>query len=71
MWIGTYDIGCCLDQIYIAMCIGKNVTGIFHENFDVLYERCDRKLNDKFEVIFGLVQMIEGDVMIKIEVICG
>jgi hypothetical protein len=26
-------------------------------------ERCDRKLNDKFEVIFGLVVMIEDDLM--------
>jgi hypothetical protein len=26
-------------------------------------ERCDSKLNNKFEVIFGLVQMIEDDVM--------
>jgi hypothetical protein len=26
-------------------------------------ERCDRKLNDKFEVMFGLVQMMEDDVM--------
>jgi hypothetical protein len=35
MWIGTEDIGCSLDQIHIAMCIGMNVTGIFHDNFDV------------------------------------
>jgi hypothetical protein len=35
MWIGTDDIGCSLDQIYIAMCIGMNVTGIFHDNVDV------------------------------------
>jgi hypothetical protein len=26
-------------------------------------ERCDRKLNDKFEVIIGLVQMIQDEVM--------
>jgi hypothetical protein len=38
------------------MCIGKNVTGSFH---------------DKFEVICGLDQMIWVDVMTKFEVICG
>jgi hypothetical protein len=37
MWIGTDDIRCCLDQIYIAMCIGKNVRGGFHDHFYVLY----------------------------------
>jgi hypothetical protein len=35
MWIGTDDIGCCLDQIYIAMCIGKTVTSSFRDNFEV------------------------------------
>jgi hypothetical protein len=48
MLIGTDHIGCCLDQIYIAMCIGKNVTGIFHDHFDVLY---------------GFEQMIVDDVL--------
>jgi hypothetical protein len=36
MWIGTDGISCCLDQIYIAMCIGKKVTGNFHHQFEVL-----------------------------------
>jgi hypothetical protein len=48
MLIGTDDIGCCLDQIYIAMCIVKNVRGSFHEHFDVIY---------------GFEQMILDDVL--------
>jgi hypothetical protein len=48
MWIGTDDIRCCHDQLYIAISIGKDVTGSFH---------------DKFEVICGLEQMIKDDVM--------
>jgi hypothetical protein len=36
MWIWTDDIGCHLDQIYIAMCIGKNVKLSFHDHFEVL-----------------------------------
>jgi hypothetical protein len=50
MWIGTDDIGCCLDQIYIAMCIGKNVTGSFHDNFDL-------------RVLYGFEQLILDDVL--------
>jgi hypothetical protein len=38
MWIGTDDIWCSLDQLHIAMCIGMNVTGSFHDNFDVPYD---------------------------------
>jgi hypothetical protein len=48
MLIGTDDIGCCLDQIYIAMCNGNNVTGSYHDYFDVLY---------------GFEQMIVDDVL--------
>jgi hypothetical protein len=48
MWIETDDIGCCHDQIYSAMWIGKDVTGSFQEQFEVQYE---------------LEQMIEDDVM--------
>jgi hypothetical protein len=33
---GTVDIGCCLDQIYTAIFIGKDVTGSLHEQFEVL-----------------------------------
>jgi hypothetical protein len=36
MWIGTDDIECSLDQIHIGMCIGMNVTGSFHDKFEVL-----------------------------------
>jgi hypothetical protein len=36
MWIGTDAIGCCLDQIYITMCIGKTVTSCFQDHFEVL-----------------------------------
>jgi hypothetical protein len=36
IWIGTDDIGCCLDQIYIAMCIGKNVTPSFQVHLEGL-----------------------------------
>jgi hypothetical protein len=38
------------------MWIGKDMTGSFH---------------DKFEVMFGLDQMMEEEVMTKYEVICG
>jgi hypothetical protein len=48
MLIGTDDIGSCLDQIYIAVCIGKNETGSYHDHFDVLY---------------GFEQMIVDDVL--------
>jgi hypothetical protein len=48
MWIGTNDKWWCHDQIYSAMWIGNYVTGNFL---------------DKFEVVFGLEQMIEDDVM--------
>jgi hypothetical protein len=37
MWIWTDDIGCFLDQIYIAMCIGKTVTSSYHDHFEVQY----------------------------------
>jgi hypothetical protein len=37
MWIWTDDIECFLDQIYIAMCIGKPVTSSYHDHFEVLY----------------------------------
>jgi hypothetical protein len=47
MWIGT-DGYLCHDKILRAMCIGKDVTGSCH---------------DQFEVICGLEQMIEDDVM--------
>jgi hypothetical protein len=48
MWIWTDDIGCCHDEIERAKCIGNDVTGSFHDQFDVLCE---------------LEQMIEYDVM--------
>jgi hypothetical protein len=32
MWIGTDEIGCCLDQIYITRCIGKTETSSFTTN---------------------------------------
>jgi hypothetical protein len=48
MWIGTDDIKCWIYQLYIAISIGKNVTGSFHE---------------QFEVLCGLEQMIKDDVM--------
>jgi hypothetical protein len=38
LWIGTDVMVCCLDIIWIAMWIRKNVTGIFHDQFDVLCE---------------------------------
>jgi hypothetical protein len=37
MWIWTDDIGFSLDQMYIAMCIGKTVTSSYHDHFEVLY----------------------------------
>jgi hypothetical protein len=46
MWIGTDDIRCSLDQIHIAMCIGKNVTGTFHDKFDVPYDFEQKILDD-------------------------
>jgi hypothetical protein len=48
IWIGTDDIWCCLDQLYNAIPIGKDVTGSFH---------------DQFEVLCGLEQMIKYDDM--------
>jgi hypothetical protein len=56
MWIGSDDIGCCLDKIYIAMCIGKSLTSSFH---------------DHFEVLCGLERMILEDVLTYFEVPCG
>jgi hypothetical protein len=46
---------CCHGIIWRAMWIGKYVTGIFHQ---------------QFEVKFGLEQMIKDDVMNKFEKIC-
>jgi hypothetical protein len=43
---GTDDIGCCHDQIYIDIFIGKNVT---------------RVIQDLFELLCGLEQMILDD----------
>jgi hypothetical protein len=37
MWIGTDDKGCGHDQIYSAMCIGMDVKGIFHDEFELIY----------------------------------
>jgi hypothetical protein len=37
MWIGIYSIWCCLDQIYIGMCIGKTVTPRYHDDIEVVY----------------------------------
>jgi hypothetical protein len=48
MWIGSDVKECCYDLIWSAMWIGKEVTGSFH---------------DEFEVQFGLEQMIEKDVL--------
>jgi hypothetical protein len=48
MWIGTDEKGCGHDQIERAIWIGKNVTGSFHV---------------KFEVICGLEQMMEDDIL--------
>jgi hypothetical protein len=36
MRVWTDDTGCCLDQIYIAHCIGKDVRESFPDNFEVL-----------------------------------
>jgi hypothetical protein len=33
---GTDEIGCCLKQITIAICIRKDVKAIFHDKFEVL-----------------------------------
>jgi hypothetical protein len=49
IWIWTDDTGCCLDQIYIAMWIGTDVRGNIH---------------DQFEVLCGLEQVMEDDVVI-------
>jgi hypothetical protein len=60
MWIETDDIGCFLDQIYIAICIGKNLTGSFHDHFDVICGYEQMILDDvltKLKVLFGLEQM--------------
>jgi hypothetical protein len=48
MLIGTDEIWCCLDQIYITRCIGKTVTTSFH---------------DQFEVLSGLERMIFDDAL--------
>jgi hypothetical protein len=49
MWVGTDDKFWCHDQIYGAMWIGNDVTA---------------SCRDQFELINGLEQMIEDDVMI-------
>jgi hypothetical protein len=43
MWIVTVDNICSTEQIYSSMWIGNDVAGIIH---------------DKFEVLYGLEQMI-------------
>jgi hypothetical protein len=48
MWTGTDDKLSCPDQFESAMWIGKDVKGIFH---------------DKYEVLFELEQMVKDDVM--------
>jgi hypothetical protein len=48
LWIGTDVKVCCHDLICSAMWIGKEVTGSFH---------------DQFEVMCGLIQMREDDVL--------
>jgi hypothetical protein len=48
MCIRTDDKGCWHDKFESALWIGEDVTGRFH---------------DKFEVLFGLEQMIEDDAM--------
>jgi hypothetical protein len=45
---GTDDIWCCLDQIYIAIWIRSDLTGNFH---------------DQYEVLCGLEEMIDDEVM--------
>jgi hypothetical protein len=45
---GTDEIECCLDQIPISVCVRNDVKGIIH---------------DQFEVLCGLEEMIEDDVM--------
>jgi hypothetical protein len=52
----TDDIWCRLDQIYIAIFIRNDLTGNFH---------------DQFEVLCGLEEMIDDDVMTWFDVICG
>jgi hypothetical protein len=48
LWIGTDVKECFHDVIWSAMLIGNDVTGSFH---------------DQFEILCGLEQMIEDDVM--------
>jgi hypothetical protein len=48
MWIGTDEIGCCLDQINTTRCIIKTETSSFHY---------------QFEVIYGLERMILDDIL--------
>jgi hypothetical protein len=48
MWIGTDDKGCSHYQCESAISFGSDVTGSFH---------------DKFEVVCGLEEMIEDDVV--------
>jgi hypothetical protein len=48
LWIGSDEIEWCHDKICSAMWTGNDVTGSFH---------------DQFEVICGLEQMIDDDVM--------
>jgi hypothetical protein len=50
LWIGTNVKVCFIDISRSAMRIGNDMTRRFH---------------DQFEVIFGLEQMIEDDVMTK------
>jgi hypothetical protein len=48
MLIRTDDTECCLEQIYIAMCIGNYVRGSFH---------------DQYEVVCGLEKIIHDDAL--------
>jgi hypothetical protein len=48
MCIGTDDKGCWHDKMESDLWIGKDVTGSFH---------------DKFQILCGLEQMIEDDAM--------
>jgi hypothetical protein len=45
---GTDDIGCCLDQIYIAIFIGTDVAEIIHDIFELLCRLEQMILDDVF-----------------------
>jgi hypothetical protein len=74
MWIRTNVKLFCSDLIRGALLIGKDGTGSFHDQFEVLCgldQMCKDAVMTYFEFLWGIEQVIRDALMTYFEVLCG